>query len=80
MSTQRFTGESTASLIARKAHAIADDSKRISVIEQQHNTQTVVQEKNNYGDSNDENHRTGTHQPSNTVGEMNPKSENEPNG
>lgn len=49
---------STASLIARKAHAIADDNKRISVIEQHHNTQTVVQEKSNYGDRNDENHRT----------------------
>lgn len=53
------------------------------MIEQHHNTQTVVQEKSNYGDRNDENHRTGaggTHQASNTVGEMNPKSENEPNG
>lgn len=74
---------STGSLIAGKAHAIADDNKRISVIEQHHNTQTVVQEKSNYGDRNDENHRAGaggTHQASNTVGEMNPKSENEPNG
>lgn len=56
------------SLIARKAHAIADDNKRISVIEKHHNTQTVVQEKSNYGDRNDENHRTGPRERGNTSG------------